>query len=269
MMRQPVLYVSHGGGPCFWMDLSHTFGEGAFDELRAYFETLLADLKEAPKAILMVTAHWEEDVATVSTAANPAMLFDYYGFPEHTYHLSYPAPGDPDLAHKVVQLLGEAGIEAATNQTRGFDHGVFVPMLIIDPETQIPVVMMSLRKDLDPAAHIAIGKALAPLRDEGVLMIGSGSSYHNLREFIGVAGREGSVRFDRWLTEAVTQEDAQLRNKLLEAWESAPAARMCHPREEHLLPLMVAAGAAQNDRGQQTLATSISGKALSCYGFGL
>lgn len=267
--RQPVFYLTHGGGPCFWMDTSAFFGANAFDGLRSYLEGLLAGLSERPRTILMVTAHWEEKVPTLGASKSPSMLYDYYGFPEHTYHLKYPAPGAPDVAAKAQALLQAENIAAATSDTRGFDHGVFVPMMIIDAKAEIPIVMMSLQHDLKPAQHIAIGRALAPLRDEGILIIGSGSSYHNLREFMGSAGQQDSVAFDRWLNETVALPDPAERNKRLIEWEKAPCARACHPREEHLLPLMVAAGAAGQDRGQRTFSDAIGGKAISCFGFGI
>jgi aromatic ring-opening dioxygenase catalytic subunit (LigB family) len=195
------------------------------------------------------------------------MLFDYYGFPPETYKLSYPAPGSPALAARARNLLSAAKIESSTDDKRGFDHGVFVPQLIIDPKAEIPVVMLSLRNDLDPAGHIAIGKALAPLRDEGVLIIGSGSSYHNLRQFFSGDGR-ASIPFDDWLAETAMQPDAAQRNARLVAWEKAPNARACHPREEHLIPLMVAAGAAEGDVGRQSFRDRIGGQAVSCFSFG-
>lgn len=267
MARLPSLYITHGGGPCFWMEFGPPFGPHAFDRLRAYLAGLIAGLPERPKAILVVSGHWEEDRPTVSTNPKPGMLFDYYGFPEHTYHLSYPAPGAPDLAERVRGLLQAARIDCGTDGTRGFDHGVFVPQLIIDPEAEIPVLMLSMRRDLDPAAHIAMGRALEPLRDEGVLIIGSGSSYHNLRHFIGGGGDAASLAFDDWLNETVSA-DPDARNAGLTAWSKAPGGRACHPREDHLIPLMVAAGAAGSDRGHRSFRDLLGGKAVSCFSFG-
>jgi len=267
-MRLPSLYITHGGGPCFWMEFGPPFGPRAFEKLRAYLAGLLDTMPERPKAILVVSGHWEENRPTVSTAAAPGMLFDYTGFPPHTYELSYPAPGAPDLAQQVRSLLQQAGIACDTDDQRAFDHGVFVPQLIIDPKAEIPVVMLSMQHDLDPAAHIAIGKALAPLRDEGVLIIGSGSSYHNLREFFGPRGNEASIAFDDWLNETVTQADPAERNTRLGAWAAAPGAHACHPREDHLIPLMVAAGAAGTDPGRRAFGDLLGGKAVSCFAFG-
>ena len=266
--RQPTLFVSHGGGPSFWMSYPPPIGAHGFDKLRAYLAGLIAGLPERPKAILVISGHWEEDRVTVSTSPAPPMLFDYYGFPPHTYQLSYPAPGDPALAARVRDLLGKAGIASEENATRGFDHGVFVPFLIVDPDASIPVVMMSLESNLDAARHLAIGAALAPLRDEGVLIVGSGNSFHNLRTFFdGEAG--ASLQFDQWLTETVQSADPAVRATGLKAWDRAPAARLCHPREEHLIPLMVAAGASQGDAGSVAFHDMIGGKAISGYAFGV
>jgi len=161
--RQPVIFVPHGGGPCFWIEFPPPFGPHAWDNLRDYLAGVLKSLPERPKAFLVVTAHWETDQPTVSVNPKPGMLYDYNGFPPHTYKLSYPAPGDPELAAEVKRLIEAAGLPVATDGERGFDHGVFVPFLILDPKAEIPVVMLSLRKDLDPAFHIKLGKALAPL----------------------------------------------------------------------------------------------------------
>lgn len=265
--RQPTFYISHGGGPCFWMTFPEPFGAHAFDTLRDHLAGLVATLPAPPKAFLVISAHWEADRPTVGTAAAPAMLFDYYGFPEHTYRLAYPAPGAPQLAEEARALLEEGGIATATDEVRGFDHGVFVPFLIIDPEARIPVVTISMQRDLDPAFHIEMGAALAPLRDAGVCIVGSGNSYHNLQRFMDGEEREAAA-FDAWLDETVCASDPDVRNAGLVAWTGAPAARACHPREDHLLPLMVAAGAAGRDVGRRTFADAIGGKAISCFAFG-
>jgi aromatic ring-opening dioxygenase catalytic subunit (LigB family) len=265
--RQPAIFISHGGGPCFWMNWPEPIGPHGFDKLKTYLAGLLASLPARPTAIVAVSAHWEAPRPTVGAAAAPPMLFDYYGFPEHTYRLSYPAPGSPELAARVRHMLEAAGIAAATDGERGFDHGVFVPFLIMDPQARIPVVTLSLQQDLDPARHIAIGAALAPLRDDGILIVGSGNSFHNLRTFVDGSAREAAA-FDAWLTEAATAPDAAVRNAGLVAWERAPCARACHPREEHLLPLMVAAGAGGDDIGRRVFADSIGGKAISGFAFG-
>jgi aromatic ring-opening dioxygenase catalytic subunit (LigB family) len=266
-MRQPTIFLSHGGGPCFWMDFPPPFGPHAFDRLRAYLAGLLQTLPERPKSILLVSAHWEEAAPTVGSSATPGMIYDYYGFPDETYHLLYPAPGAPQLAQRVRGLLAAQGLECREDAGRGFDHGVFVPMMIIDAKAEIPVATLSLQRDLSPRLHLAIGAALAPLRDEGVLIIGSGNSFHNLRTFFdGQAGV--SAQFDDWLTQTVKTPDPQSRSDKLAAWDMAPGARLSHPREEHLLPLMVVMGAAGADSGARVYHDRIANKAISGYAFG-
>jgi aromatic ring-opening dioxygenase catalytic subunit (LigB family) len=264
--RQPAIFVPHGGGPCFWIEFPPPFGPHAWDSLRDYLAGLVKSLPERPKAFLVVTAHWETDKPTVSVNPKPGMLYDYYGFPEHTYKLSYPAPGAPEVAAEVKRLIEKAGLPVATDGERGFDHGVFVPFLIVDPKAEIPVVMLSLRKDLDPAFHIKLGKALEPLRDQGVAIVGSGMSFHDLRHF-----RDGdttaSAAFDAWLDETAKAPPAE-RDARLTAWDRAPSARACHPREEHLLPLMVVAGAAGESKGKRDFNDKIGGKMISAFRFG-
>jgi len=265
--KQPVFYLTHGGGPCFWTSFPDPYGPHAFDRLKSYFAGLLGELPQLPRAVLVTSAHWEEPVATVGTASAPSMLYDYYGFPAHTYELRYPARGFPELGMQVRDLLRAAGIAADTDDRRGFDHGVFVPMLIIDPPARIPVVTLSLCNDLDAAHHVAIGRALAPLRDEGVLILGSGSSFHDLGAIFTGPDR-ASFEFDAWLYETVVECAPNARNARLVEWHRAPSARACHPREDHLMPLMVAAGAAGDDPGQQSFTDVVGGKAYSCFAFG-
>jgi aromatic ring-opening dioxygenase catalytic subunit (LigB family) len=195
------------------------------------------------------------------------MLFDYYGFPPHTYELDYPAPGEPKAAAEAKRLIEAAGLAVGEDDRRGFDHGVFVPMLIVDPKAEIPVVMVSIERSLDPARHIAIGKALAPLRDQGVVIVGSGMSYHDLRHFFDGDAR-ASAAFDAWLDETATRVDPETRQARLTRWSEAPFARACHPREEHLIPLMVAAGAAGMSAGTRSFHDTIGGKAISGFRFG-
>lgn len=267
LVRQPVIFVPHGGGPCFWMPPPPGFGPHAYDKLRTYLAELVSTLPEPPKAFVVVSAHWEAPEVTVSTCPAPPMLFDYYGFPPHTYELDYPASGDPALALEVCTILRDAGIPCGEDDERGFDHGVFVPFLIIDPEARIPVVMLSLRQGLDPAEHLAIGGALEPLRDQGVVIVGSGMSYHNLRDFYSPEGASSRV-FDDWLRDAVVATAAEQRNQALIHWQRAPQARNCHPREEHLLPLMVVAGAAGEDKGRLSFHDTLGGKVISGFTFG-
>jgi len=241
--RQPVFFLSHGGGPWPWLDGAF---RRSFDWLEASLQAVPAQLPDRPRAVLAVSGHWEAPGFMVSSAARPGMIYDYSGFPEHTYHISYPAPGSPELAARVVELGAAAGIAIGTDPARGFDHGTFSMMQPIYPDASVPVVSLSLRQDFDPAAHIALGRALAPLRDEGVVIMGSGLTYHNLRMF-DPRGAAASVAFDGWLRQTLTGDDPAQRIAALQAWDRAPAARAAHPREDHLIPLMVAVGAAGDD----------------------
>lgn len=219
-----------------------------------------------PRALLVVSAHWEEARPTVMTSAQPPLLFDYYGFPEESYRLTWPAPGAPDIAARVRELLSLAGIESDADAERGFDHGTFVPLKVTYPDAHIPTLQLSLKAGLDPVEHLAIGRALAPLRDEGVFILGSGMTFHNMRGF-GPQGRAASSAFDAWLRDTTPRDPAE-RDARLSAWASAPAARVAHPREEHLLPLMVIAGAAGADRGRVPYHDTFMGVELSAHAFG-
>lgn len=238
MTTLPTFFLSHGGGPWPWM--REQFGS-AYDQLEASLRDLPRQAGGKPKALLVVTAHWEGRDFLLSSSARPPMIYDYGGFPPHTYQIQYPAPGSPELAARVAGLLGE---RARLDPQRGFDHGTFSAMYPAFPEADVPIVQMSLRHGLDPAEHLAVGRLLRPLRDEGVLIVGSGLSFHNLRAF-NAAGAEASRLFDAWLRETMACDPAERTARLLE-WERAPAARMAHPREEHLLPLMVVVGAAED-----------------------
>lgn len=268
--RQPTVFVPHGGGPCFFMDWTPP---DTWSRHRRFLEDVPATLPAKPVALLVISGHWEERAFTVQTGAAPPLLFDYHGFPPHTYQLTWPAPGDPALAGRVRALLEGAGFETEADPARGFDHGVFVPLKVAFPAADIPTVQLSLRADLDPQAHLAAGRALAPLRDDGVLIIGSGNTYHNMA--VMMRAMRGSARgpvagtdFDRWLTDAVTQDDPARRDAMLAAWSEAPGARAANPREEHLIPLHVVAGAAGADRGVKTLEDNVMGAVESAFRFG-
>ncbi len=265
--RMPTIYLPHGGGPCFFMPDGAMGPPGTWKPMADYLGSINAHLPATPKALLVISAHWEADVPTVISSTQPPLLYDYYGFPPETYALKWPAPGAPLLAMRVQNFLGVAGIASATETHRGFDHGVFIPLKLAYPAAQIPTVQLSLRAGLDPAEHLAIGKALAPLRDEGVLIIGSGMSYHNMRGFNSHPAGTESARFDAWLQQTA-QADQPTRDAQLEAWAQAPSARACHPREEHLLPLMVAAGAAGADRGKVVFTGQALGVQVSALQFG-
>ena len=181
---------------------------GAYDRLEASLQQIPRDLGRTPKAVLVISGHWEEPEFTVMTTARPPMIYDYYGFPEHTYKIQYPAPGAPETAERVRQLIAAAGIPVGVDNARGFDHGTFSPLVAIYPQADVPVFQLSMKNGYDPAAHLAVGRALAPLREEGVLIVGSGLSYHNLREF-GPQARQPSAAFDQWLDETLVAFDAR------------------------------------------------------------
>jgi aromatic ring-opening dioxygenase catalytic subunit (LigB family) len=238
-------------------------------ELESWLAGLAASLPCVPEVVLVVSGHWEEDPIAVNVQEHPPLLYDYYGFPEHTYRLRFPAPGEPQLAREVRELLERAGIGTREESRRGLDHGVFVPFKVIYPQANVPIVQLSLQRGLDPAAHLRIGAALAPLRSRGVLIVGSGMSFHNLQ----IASLENariapSEQFDAWLGQTVCDADVQARNAGLLRWAHAPAARFAHPREEHLMPLMVAAGAGGEDRGVRVFSGRMMGWQISGFRFG-
>lgn len=235
----PVLFIPHGGGPLPLLD--DPKHRALIDFLRGIPARI-----PTPSAICVISAHWEESIATVTSGASPSLIYDYDGFPESAYSIQYPAPGSPSLANKIYTALQKSHIPAHLDEHRGFDHGLFVPLTLMFPDAGIPCVQLSLVNTLDPAAHIAIGQALRPLRRDNVLFIGSGFSFHNMRAFF--TGNQGvdeqNTAFQEWLIDACTNPTLSLteRTSRLIAWERAPAARYCHPREEHLLPLHVCAG---------------------------
>ena len=265
--RLPTYFISHGGGPWPYMtgDFRHNF-----DKLEQSLVEMRAELGDAPRAILMVSGHWEERGLAISSGAQPGMVYDYSGFPEYLYHIKYAAPGSPELAQRVQDLLRTGGVAARLDPTRGFDHGTFSIMKPLYPYEDIPLVQLSLDIGLDPALHLAVGRALAPLRDEGVLIVGSGLSYHNLRDIWGARGHEPSRQFDAWLQRTLIHASPEERAERLLGWERAPFARAAHPREDHLIPLMVAVGAAWDEPGAVTYHQDdfLGGVAASSFRFG-
>lgn len=260
-MQQPTFFIPHGGGPCFFMDDPR----GVWTGMATFLRELVPSLPEPPKAVLIVSGHWETDGFAFTGAAQPPLIYDYYGFPAHTYALRYDAPGSPDLAARAAKLLQDAGLEASIDAARGLDHGVFVPLKVALPDADIPVVQMSVDRNLDPAQHLAAGQALAVLRDEGVLILGSGMSFHNMRGYGDPRFTAPSQAFDAWLTDATAQKGPTRAQRLTE-WEAAPAARLSHPRAEHLLPLMVAAGASEA-AGEHVYAETVLETAISGFRF--
>ena len=261
---QPTFFINHGGGPCFFLQPGPM--RQAWSELEQYLRGFMAGLAEQPRAILAISGHWEEDLPAVNTGAAPALLFDYSGFPQHTYQLTWPARGHPALAARVRDLLAAAGIASRAEPARGWDHGVFVPLKVMVPDAGIPLVQLSLQRGLDPAAHLAIGHALRPLRAEGVLILGSGQTYHNMAGFRGSDADAGAEAFDAWLRAAMVQGGS--RDGALIRWADAPGARDAQPHEDHLLPLMVAAGAASGEAGRVDFHGHAMGKPVSGFRFG-
>jgi len=261
-MRMPTYYLSHGAGP--WPYL-----EGPIRQQFRLLEQSLRDiprqLPQMPKAVLIVSGHWEEDEFTVSSSPLPAMVYDYYGFPEEFYHITYPAPGSAMVAERAVDLLTSAGWPARSDAWRGFDHGTFSVLAPMFPTADVPVVQLSMKKGFDPGEHLLAGQALARLRDEGVLVIGSGQSYVGDWQS---GGAKPAALFDAWLRCTLLESSPQARRKALAAWEEAPAARAAHPREDHLMPLMVAAGAAGRDPATCIYGEVLRGAAASSFRFG-
>lgn len=261
----PAYFIPHGGGPCFFMEWDPP---DTWRVMQEWLRDLGSRVK--PRAILAISGHWEEDAFCATSGPHPELIYDYHGFPPETYEIRYDAPGSPALAAEAVSLLKNAGLPARLDPARGWDHGVFIPFKVIYPKADIPIVQLSLHKSLDPETHIRAGAALESLRAQNVLIAGSGMSYHNLRRFMrgGAGGNADSDRFDAWLGAAVTDPDPVRRNEALCHWEEAPSARDAHPREEHLIPLMVAAGAGGRGRGEKVYADRVMGAALSAFRFG-
>lgn len=262
----PTLFVPHGAGPCFFMEWEPA---GTWDRMRDWLQNLEQVAGAKPKALLLISAHWEEPVVTVTAAESHHLLYDYSGFPEHTYQIEWLANGSPELAARTISLLNDAGFDTAETHTRGLDHGVFIPMKVAFPKADVPVVQLSLKSGLNPEAHLAMGRALAPLRQEGVLIVGSGMSYHNMRRFSfkGGAPDADSQAFDDWLVATASASKPE-REERLRSWASAPGGRVSHPREEHLLPLHVVAGAAMEDTGERVLRDEVLGSVQSAFRFG-
>lgn len=265
MTRMPTYFLSHGGGPWPWLDGPF---RRQFDALEKHLASVPGELPAAPRAILVVTGHWEAPQFTVGAAERPGMVYDYSGFPPHTYSIKYGAPGSPGIAERVKTLLEGAGIPAVLDRERGFDHGTFTPLAVMYPRADVPVVQLSLKRGYDPEEHLALGRALAPLRDEGVLIVGSGLSWHNLRMF-GPQARAPSEAFDGWLDNALHLPPAE-RSAAIRRWEEAPAARLAHPQEDHFVPLMVALGAAEGEPATRVYHERdfMGGVTASSYRFG-
>ena len=241
MTRLPTYFISHGGGPWPWIANMRA----SLATLETALARMQAEIGTTPRAVLMISGHWEQPDFAVMSAANPGMIYDYSGFPPETYKIVYPAPGAPDLARRTADLIAAAGLPTHLDAKQGFDHGTFAPAYVMYPKADMPIYQVSLQHGYSPAAHFALGRALAPLRDEGVLIVGSGLSYHNLRLF-GPGAKTPSAAFDAWLADVMALP-GPARTRALMDWESAPYARVCHAEEDHFVPLFAALGAAEGE----------------------
>ncbi len=258
----PVLFIPHGGGPL------PLLGHEPHKKLVSFLKEVPNKFPK-PDAIVVISAHWEEDVATVTSSQNPDLLYDYYGFPAESYSIKYPAPGNPELANKIANLVEASNVPCKQDSERGLDHGVFIPLTLMYPDADIPCVQLSLVKGLEPQQHINIGKALVELRKENVLILGSGFSFHNLQEMLSPNAPpidEQNVAFEAWLIETCTSENltAEQREIRLSNWTDAPHAQYCHPREEHLIPLQVCYGCAET-QAELVFDDAVMGKKASAY----
>lgn len=241
--RATTLFIPHGGGPLPLLNEPRHAALNRF--LRAWPATI-----DKADAIVVISAHWEEPVVSITASASPSLLFDYSGFPPETYEYQYPAPGNPELAARAQGLLQQAGIDSNLDHDRGFDHGLFVPLMLMYPEADIPCIQISLAASLDAGEHVRIGQALSGLNSENLLILGSGFSFHNMQALMSKNDDlidPGNQSFEDWLEQTCIAPDlsAAEREQRLVNWESAPQARYCHPREEHLLPLQVCYGVGQ------------------------
>ena len=261
MSRMPALYIPHGGGPSFFMTGER---KQRYQQTEDFLRKIEDHLPCTPRAILIITAHWETRVPTFTGGQNPKLIYDYYGFPPETYALQYPAPGLPDLAHHAADLIVQAGVPAVVDPAYGWDHGVFIPLKVMFPQANVPVVAMSLHESLDPHLHSHLGQALRPLRDENVLILGAGMSYHNLGNFHQYA--PASYAFHDWLDQTL-DGNWQARSMGLANWQQAPGGRESHPREEHLLPLMVASGAGSDLPGRSIWRGKIGPTCIGAWAF--
>ncbi|EOA85296.1 uncharacterized protein SETTUDRAFT_65325, partial [Exserohilum turcica Et28A] len=267
--RAPVIALSHGGGP---MPL---LGDPSHAPITKSLQTRVPHIlklgtPDAPKAVVLVTAHWSTDKVTISSGAAHELLYDYYGFPPESYHIKHNAPGSPEVAEQVARALDEAGIEHVKDPQRPWDHGVFVPMKLIDPSATTPIVQVSVLASESAAQSYAVGRALAALRAQNIAIIGSGfATFHNLRLFSQLANPALQAQTKEWsraVTDAaLTDDDAQREHKFLH-WRSWQHAYSMHPRggAEHFLPLIVCAGAAAATKGK-AYADSLRGTDMWSY----
>ena len=257
-----VLCIPHGGGP---MPL---LGDPSHAAMIEYLKGIEASVGR-PEAIVVVSAHWECARPTITSGAAPELIYDYGGFPPETYELKYPTPGSPDLAAEVATMLSNARFDPQLDPDRGYDHGMFVPLMLMYPDAAVPVIQLSMLSNLDPGDHIRMGEALAPLAGRNVLVLGSGFTFHNMAA-LGQPGLDPqNEAFEGWLRETCTSgefTEPERRQRLVD-WADAPGARWAHPREEHLLPLHVCYGAGGGP-AIQAFDDVVLGKRASGYSWG-
>ncbi|MAK59776.1 MAG: dioxygenase [Ponticaulis sp.] len=266
MKKWPTYFIPHGGGPCFFMDTPPGIPSDTWDEMAAFLRGIDADLGERPKAVIVISAHWMTPNPAIVVEEHPALYFDYYNFPPHTYELTYPTTTPKWLVDRLDELLSSEGYQVDKVSGRGLDHGVFVPFKLVYPDADVPLVQLSMPASDDAEEHLKFGRALSALREEGVLIVGSGLSYHNLRDFYRTTDKPAAAPFDTWLNEAVMDTDA--RDDKLKTHQSAPGFTACHPTPEHLLPLMIAAGAAEGEAAEQVYSEVLLGAPNSGFRFG-
>jgi len=240
-MKFPAIFVNHGGGPLPLLGRQPALVQNMKDIVEKHLPS------EPPKAIVVLSAHWESDPIQITSSESPTMLYDYGGFPPEAYEYQYPAPGSPDLAKRIQNLLADFGVDSQLDEKRGFDHGVFIPLMIMYPEANIPVVCVSLHASLDAELNMKVGQSLAPLREDGIFIMGSGYSFHNMGAFFNSSKQsvKASIDFNQWLKKVILEDEDRLEK--LKKWDTAPGARISHPREEHLLPLLMVAAAGGDD----------------------
>lgn len=238
-----ILYFSHGGGPL------PILGDPSHDKMIAFMKKI-PDQIDKPDAIVVFSAHWEENKISIQSGSEHELFFDYYGFPEEAYKIKYPCKGDSDLANEIFRVLCENNIECKLDSKRPYDHGSYIPLIMMYPNADIPVIQVSLNHNLDPQIHIDLGMSLRPLKEKNILFVGSGFSFHNMQAFDFKGLEENDARNNTFQDSLIDicckEEEHEKRLTQLKHWKELPNARYCHPREEHLLPLHVCAGIASS-----------------------
>ncbi|KAF2843539.1 Extradiol aromatic ring-opening dioxygenase [Patellaria atrata CBS 101060] len=272
MPRAPVIALSHGGGP---MPILGGFGQ---EEIVKSLKTRVPQVlklgtPEEPRAIILITAHWSENQPTISGGTNPSLYYDYSGFPPEAYQFKYPAPGSPEIAQQIAQELKDVGFKPVMDKERGWDHGVFVPIMLINPRADVPIIQMSVLKSESPTDHFKMGQALSRLRDSNIAIVGSGfASFHNVRLLFSGIAEEPSFQpkhreWNRVVTDAVEATDPKQRLSKFDQWRNWPSSYDMHPRggAEHFLPLVVCAGAGGEGKAKSYTDDSWGLKMYSYY----